>query len=598
MNGGGLDELGAANLASFFCASFNSLSYYGQIGRKSMKSFLSKTSIQSAAVAVGVALSSAPAGASVAPGLSQGQDKEQSELMRALSSESEQFETFNRETGRFESISLDDAKSLAFDEQANTLTVSKPVVSPQVATFNPPAPNEVEESSGATVATIPEGAEPESVDPSSSPSKPSDPICFVRFPGQDQCLVSSDTALRLAKRVTSIALLNNPTGLAAYSAYRLLATDDPKSEVLLDAVAGQGVAAATVVSIGRSAQTAFEPDDSPTTREVINAMPIPLSEREKDLGVALLNGAGVALGVSSALSSSAGPVAGLVDLGVSAGASTAGKVLGLQPEIIKDPGMTVNIIPSAFEGAITGDVGIDDLLVRNTPTFIESGSVSLPGTNKVFARDWSADHILMTAPTLKTSLHNQGLELPSDLQYRDFIYESEMDGKLSYVGLGVLSSAGGQVYFESETGPFNSREEARLGMNHAASEVMHSDPFNLLAKGFSPMEPGSFGGFASSNGRPILEKETELVRERALGNGDSEISFTSYTPAKGVEVVTSIYDKEVMQLMPPELSIQDRHKSLLNVAPKAQHTELTPDWVNPIAPSVAQKGPSQSGLSM
>ena len=102
MNGGGLDELGAANLASFFCASFNSLSYYGQIGRKSMKSFLSKTSIQSAAVAVGVALSSAPAGASVAPGLSPGQDKEQSELMRALSSESEQFETLNRETGRFE----------------------------------------------------------------------------------------------------------------------------------------------------------------------------------------------------------------------------------------------------------------------------------------------------------------------------------------------------------------------------------------------------------------------------------------------------------------------------------------------------------------
>lgn len=555
-----------------------------------MKSFLSKASVQSAAVAVSVALSTAPVEASVAPTLSGANDADSSELTQALSSETEQFETFNRETGQFEPIEVDKARSMVFDRPSNTLII------PDAGAENGPQEWLLGESQAAEMEMSPNTQT--SAPTVESEAEMEKSVCFVRFPGQDTCLVSSETALNLAKRAASIALLQNPTGLMAYSAYRLLATDDPKTDVLLDVVAGQSVGAATVVSVGRSASTAFEPDDSPSAREVIDALPVPLSDKEKKIGAAIIQGASGVLGVADAVSSPAGPVAGLVDLGVSAGASTAGKVLGIQPEIIKDPGVSINMRPTTLEDAMAGDVQAEDIFIRNTPTFVESGSVSLPGTNKIFARDWSAEHILMNAPTLRTSLHNQGLDLPADLQYREFIYESEMDGNLSYVGLGVLSSSGGQVYFESETGPFQSREEARVGMNQVASEVLHSDPFNLLAKGFSPMEPDSFTGFSAINGRPVLDKETKLARERTLSNGDAEISFTSYTPAKGIEVVSSIYDKEVVQFMPPELSTQDRHDALLNVPPKLQHTDLTPEWVNPIQPTVAQKGPAQSGLSM
>lgn len=555
-----------------------------------MKSFLSKASVQSAAVAVGVVLSSAPVSASVAPALTGASDAGQSELAQALGLESEQFETFNRETGHFESIEADKARSMVFDRPGNTLIITDPGAANGQQNGQPDGlvgGSELEASS-STDTQAPAEVEVET----------EKPVCFVRFPGQDTCLVSSETALNLAKKVTSIALLKNPTGLMAYSAYRLLATDDPKTDVLLDAVAGQSVGAATAVSLGRSAGKAFEPDDSPSAREAIDALPFPLSDKEKNIGVAVIQGATGVLGVADAVSSPAGPVAGLVDLGVSAGASAAGKVLGIQPEIIKDPAVSINMSPTTVEDAMVGDVQVNDIFMRNTPTFVESGSVSLPGANKIFARDWGADHILMNAPTLRASLHNQGLELEPGLQYRDFIYESEMDGKMTYVGLGVLSSSEGGVYFEVESGPFLSREEARVGMNQVASEVLHSDPFNLLAKGFSPMDPGSFAGFGAINGRPVLDRETKLARERTLSNGDAEISFTSYTPAKGVEVVSSVYDKEVMQFMPPELSTQERHDALLNVPPKLQHTDLTPEWVNPIQPSVAQKGPAQSGLSM
>lgn len=526
-----------------------------------MKSAFSIPNMRKAAVALGVTLSGVSGLTAAAPSVADGSAPQTTALERALSAEDAEFERFDKASNSFVAISVDEARSLAFNPSQNVLSLS---IEPQsTEPKEPDSPLEPAESS------VVEGDPPTPVTPDAGKKEP---VCFVKFPGSSNCMVSPDIAISLAKRAISVALLKNPAGLVAFSAYRALATEDSKKDILLDTIAGQGVSAATAISIGRSAASVFEPDLDPSLNEVIGAVTEPFPDSTKSVvATSMKTGIGL-MALGDAVSSKAGPVAGLVQLGMDAGAPELGRLLGVQPEVIKDSALSFNVSSaSMLEDVASKDMG--EMLVRNSPSFIESGSLALPGSNKVFERQWGEQDIaraMSKFATDRTGPSGFGLK---EVMLRDFIYESEVDGQKTYVGFTSLSLEGGNPLFERETGPFSDRQSAFKAMNEAASSIMQSEPFRLMADGFKPLRPSSFAGFDGEGSTPLLPEGATMVRSDPLPNGDLKISTVSKISGGATESLTSIYDKIAVDFLPKDLTEETRNLQLLKLQPKEEISE-------------------------
>lgn len=411
-----------------------------------------------------------------------------------------------------------------------------------------------------------------------SPEKSEEPSCFIRLPHLEKCLLDSDGIISLGKKAATVLAVQNPVGLLAVSAYRFIATDDSKTEILLDAVAGQGVAAATVISLVNSTSGALKADTDVSADEILAASG--LTGPEVKQAVTVLQSGAVLAAVVEAVTSESGAMAGFVDLAIKELPGLAADELGFRPKAINDP--NVHIGNRGLESIVEGDAS--DLFTRKTPSFIEIGSFDFPGANAVYQRSWESSEMqrLADGPETKPS----EVKDYSAFHLRDFVYESKNEAGVStYTGLTVMSSKNGDVLFEGQSGPFQSEKAVMEGMNLIATNVLKSEPAQMLAAGYMPRVGSESLYDAASKFEP--SPGSSYMKMRKLENGDALVTTLKVSDERKFTKTDSVYDRFIVDMNPKSMTEQMQLENLLSAKPKSQ-TEIVTS--NPLyaPPAISQ----------